>query len=309
MKIVNYCQMIILVIGAFACAGQRAQEESSKTEVRTPVTIAGVEFSTIDENIILNATSVYLRKNEIRSNVSGHVFEVNASIGDRVKAGTVLFRMKTKEAEALGKLAEEDTAYAVRGELALKAPSGGIITAVMAQSDSYLNDGDAVAIVADEKSFAFILHVPFELRKFAGAGKGCRILLPDSTELDGTVSAPLAEMDAASQTQSYVVIPRLKQSLPENLVAQVFLRRKTSENARLLPKSCILSDETMQNFWVMKLLNDSMAVKVPVIKGISGDDLIEITFPELMPGDRFVSSGSYGLPDTAKITISRLEHE
>jgi hypothetical protein len=71
----------------------------------------------------------------------------------------------------------------------------------------------------------------------------------------------------------------------------------------VLPKQAVLGDETQTTFWVMKLINDSTAVKIIVNKGFENNEEVEITNPEFLPSDRIVRTGNYGLPDTARITI------
>ena len=44
----------------------------------------------------------------------------------------------------------------------------------------------------------------------------------------------------------------------------------------------------MQHFWVMKLINDSMAVKVPVTTGITEGEYVQITRPEFKASDLFL---------------------
>jgi uncharacterized NAD(P)/FAD-binding protein YdhS len=70
-----------------------------------------------------------------------------------------------------------------------------------------------------------------------------------------------------------------------------------------LPKAAVLSDETQSEFWVMKMISDSTAVKVPVKKGIETGDRIEILSPTFNPADKIIITGNYGLPDTAKVKI------
>jgi uncharacterized NAD(P)/FAD-binding protein YdhS len=70
-----------------------------------------------------------------------------------------------------------------------------------------------------------------------------------------------------------------------------------------LPKSAVLANETQTEFWVMKLINDTLAVKVPVTKGIETTDRIEIISPQFAAQDRIVITGNYGLSDTAKVKI------
>jgi hypothetical protein len=59
----------------------------------------------------------------------------------------------------------------------------------------------------------------------------------------------------------------------------------------------------MHNFWVMKLVSDSMAIKVPVTIGQKNDSLVEILQPAFSTTDRILTQGNYGLSDTALVTI------
>jgi hypothetical protein len=59
----------------------------------------------------------------------------------------------------------------------------------------------------------------------------------------------------------------------------------------------------MENYWVMKLINDSTAIKVPVIQSTEADSVVEIISPIFSSTDRIIKSGNYGLPDTANVKI------
>jgi hypothetical protein len=61
----------------------------------------------------------------------------------------------------------------------------------------------------------------------------------------------------------------------------------------------------MQEFWVMKLINDSTAVKVPIIIGNKNDKEIEINSPKFNSNDRIIINGNYGLTDTASVKITK----
>ena len=53
----------------------------------------------------------------------------------------------------------------------------------------------------------------------------------------------------------------------------------------------------------MKLINDSIAVKTPIKKGIVTDQRVEILEPGFTGADRILLKGNYGLPDTALVRI------
>ena len=76
----------------------------------------------------------------------------------------------------------------------------------------------------------------------------------------------------------------------------------TARHAVGVPKSAVMSDESQETFWIMKLVNDSTAVRFDAVKGIENDSLVQIIRPPLRPDDRVVSDGAYGLPDTAAVT-------
>src|SRR5262249_26549530 len=124
-------------------------------------------------------------------------------------------------------------------------------------------------------------------------------------QMEGTIGPVMPTVDSASQTQSVVIRVGNTQSIPENLIAKVRIQRSVANSAgtQSLPKAAILTDETEKEFWVMKMLNDSMAVKVPVRRGLETTDQVEILSPVFSPGDRILLTGNYGLSDTAKVIV------
>jgi biotin carboxyl carrier protein len=302
---------LILPIIAFlgfafsSCNSSVENKASTDPEVKTPVTVTTIKLSSISESISLSATSAYLKKNQVKANITGYIEKSLVHVGEFVQAGKPLFYIRTKEAEALSKFHSSDTTFHVTGLIEIKAPESGIVTEVNKYVNDYAAEGDALATIAQQNSFVFLMNVPFELKKYSTVGTACTLLLPDSSRLSGTVLSQLSTMDAVSQTQLYEVKVSPNQNLPENLVANVLLIKNTKHNTQVVDKNCVLSDEIMENFWVMKLINDTTAIKVPVKKGISTDLKIEITYPIFNPADRIIYSGQYGLPDTAFVLISK----
>jgi len=286
----KYFLPILAMLGlAFSgCNNSSENKEATDPEVKTPVTVTTIKLSSISESISLSATSAYLKKNQVKANITGYIEKSFARVGEFVQAGKPLFYIRTKEAEALSKFHASDTSFHVTGLIEIKAPESGVVTEVNKYMNDYASDGDALATIAQQNSFVFLMNVPFELKKYSAVGTSCTILLPDSSRLSGTVLSQLSTMDAVSQTQLYEVRVASNQNLPENLVANVLLVKNTKHNTQVIDKTCVLSDEIMENFWVMKLINDTTAIKVPVKKGISTDLEIEITSPIFDPADRII---------------------
>ncbi|TAL81729.1 MAG: HlyD family efflux transporter periplasmic adaptor subunit, partial [Bacteroidetes bacterium] len=181
----------------------------------------------------------------------------------------------------------------------------GVISNVSHQKGDFVQEGDELAVVSEQSSLVFILDVPYEFDRFIEKNIRCTVLLPDSTRISGTIRGKLSEMNIETQTIRYIILPASTGRLPGNLIAGVSLVRSSNNNAQVLPKKAVLGNETQTQFWVMKLLNDSIAVKVIVSKEFENNTEVEITGPLFLPSDRVVLTGNYGLPDTAKITIIR----
>jgi hypothetical protein len=133
----------------------------------------------------------------------------------------------------------------------------------------------------------------------------CTITLPDQSTLSARLTHPLTQVNAGSQTTPYLAKPFVQRFFPEGLIATAKLVAYKKDNARILPASTLLSDELMHQFWVMKLLNDSIAIKVPVIPGRKNERSVEIIQPVFSTSDRILTEGNYGLSDTALVKLSQ----
>ncbi len=271
-------------------------------KVKVPITITHPMMAPISEGMILTATSSYQRKNIVSAPMQGYVLHIDVAIGDHVSKGQPIFIMQTKESHALMG-AVPDSLKDFTGKITIPASASGIVTSILRQSGDYVQDGEQLCIVSDVGSFAFVLSVPYDYNRFMRMGELCTLILPDSMHIEAHIEKKLSTVDAASQTQNYLVVPSSGVTVPENVIAQVTLPTIQRSNALTVPKQAVLADETMQNFWVMQLNNDSIAIKVPVKKGIENDIAVEILSPLFRAQDRLVLTGNYGMEDTALVMI------
>lgn len=299
--------IFLLLIAAFAAGcggGKPADDEDADVPSQTPVTITTISQNAMADQVELNATSVFQQKNYVKANANGYIQQVNAKPGQLVNKGAVLFTIKTKESQSIGNSINIlDTTFKFSGVNKIRATEHGFITQLSHQAGDYVQDGEQLAIISDESSFAFILQVPYELRALVKTGQNVPLTLPDGEKLTGRVTALMPSVDTLSQTQGVVVKVNSSHPIPENLVAKAYLVKTARPNTASLPKQAVLSNETQTNFWVMKLINDTLAVKVPVTKGIETNDRVEILSPSFSLHDRIIVTGNYGLADTAKIKI------
>lgn len=293
---------ICIVFSLSGCGNKRTIAEED-IEAKTPVTVTTISLKSISETLELPAILNYLRKNIVRSSTTGTVENISIGFGDFVTKGELLFTIKTLEASAIQGSLNGDTNLYFKGLINVNSPGNGIIISISHQKSDFVQGGDELAVLSDQSSMVFNLETPFEQRKYIEQSKTCLLRLPDSTLIRGVISGRMPEMNAQSQTISYFVKPLTANNLPQNLMATAVINKKTKENVQVLPRAAILGNEIQTEFWIMKVLNDSTAVKVPVRKGIENYDEVEITDPQFLPGDRILMTGNYGLPDTAAISI------
>lgn len=301
-----FCSFFLTGIITLSLSCNRSTSSSEEvTEVRTPVTIVPVIFKSVTSTVDLPAVTMFMNKNIIRASTTGIIEKISINPGDYIAANQLLFTIRTRESAALANSQGRDSSFALRGLINIISNKEGVISSVAYQKGDFVQEGDEMAVVSDQTSLVFILDVPFELDSYIEKNRRCTITLPDSRKIIGNITGKLPEMDMQSQTIRYVIKPQSAGHLPSNLIGTVNLIRSTNEKALVLPKRSVLGDETQTEFWVMKLINDSTAMKVIVKKGYENSDEVEITNPVFLATDRIILTGNYGLADTARITIKK----
>ncbi len=296
---------LLLLILATSCAHKEGEEETTtdESEIISPVTITEISQAPMVEYLELNATSAFIQKNVVKANVNGYVRDINVALGKLVNAGDLLFTLKTKESESIGNAVNAlDSSFKFSGTINIKAANAGYVTEVNHQVGDYVQDGEQLALMNDLKSFVFVMSLPYELRPYILGKSDVLLLLPDGNAIRGKITSITPMVDSSSQTQN-IFISVVEKNIPANLVAKVKVEKVARTNTFSLPKSAVLSDEMQSSYWVMKLIDSSTAIKVPITKGIETADRVEVLSPKFSSSDKFILTGNFGLPDTAKIKI------
>jgi biotin carboxyl carrier protein len=296
-------QNIALIMGLIVLAGcKQAPNNSEKAGFSgIPVTVSTMSISQMVTYLELSATSAFLFKADIKSPVTGYIDNMLVNQGDAIIKDQLLFTIRTKEAAAI--MGDSSNNIKFNGIIKINATTAGIIATIEHPKGDYVAEGDQLCQITIPESFVFILDVPFELSGYVKLNTACDIILPDNHVLKGIIKSRFTSMSGNSQTERFIVRLAEPKSLPENLTGKIKIVKEFAKTATKLPKACVLTDETMQSFWVMKLINDSMAIKVPIIKGISEEEYIQIIQPVFKGSDLFLTSGNYGLGDTAYVKI------
>jgi len=295
------------ILGAVltSCQSKKTEETiiEEEQETITPVTVTSLATEPMVEYIELNATSAFLQQGFVKASANGYVQSVNAQVGKMVSSQQKVFVLKTKEAQSIGNAINAlDSSFKFFGIINIKAGTTGYISEINHEPGDYVQEGDQLAVINDINSFVFILNLPYELRQYIINKDYVELLLPDGKKMMARISSAMPIVDSSSQTQN-IILKVNERDLPINLIGKVRVIKTEKANAVSLPKQSVLSDETQTIFWVMKLIDDSTAAKVPVTKGLEINDRIEIISPKFLTSDKFLLTGNYGLADTARIKI------
>jgi multidrug efflux pump subunit AcrA (membrane-fusion protein) len=277
-------------------------------DASVPVTLTTIDTSSIQTYIDLNATATYLVKNSIKANATGYLNSVNVASNDYVSSGAVLFSIKTREAKVLGNTINKiDPSLHFGGAIKVSANTNGFVTAVNAQQGDYVQDGDVLVTINDANSFAIVLSLPYEFKKYVSVNEELMVVLPDSTFIKTRVQKYMPSVDATSQTQNVILKVIGKHDIPENLIVKVRINKSSNSKSISLPKAAVLSNETETDFWIMKLINNNTAIKIPIKKGVETADKVEILAPVLTAEDKILLSGNYGVADTIKVKVKKAD--
>jgi multidrug efflux pump subunit AcrA (membrane-fusion protein) len=301
---------VLLLLSLFvlllpSCRNKKEAATESIIIAKTPVLTGTPAFRDISDTMDLPAITSYLKRNVLKSSITGVIESVAATQGESVARGQEVFTLQTMEASALKNSQSGDSTLGIKGVIRVFSPQDGVISSLSHQTGDFVQQGDELAVISDSRSLVFILEVPFEITGYIVLNSDCAISLPDNTRLMGKITAKLPEMNMQTQTVRYVIITGNTLKLPENLIASALIVKESRKHVLTMPRSAVLSNETLTSFWVMKLINDSVAVKIPVRKGIENSNEVEIIEPLFLLTDRILVSGNYGLPDTAAVIVGR----
>jgi hypothetical protein len=296
---------IALAICFAACGNKNETQTEEEITPKTPVEVVSVSNGSIQDELTLFGTSAYLKRNLVMASIPAFITQVNVKLGDKVNKGDLLYVLQSKESKALGNdISKIDSTLKGFGVIKIWASASGIITTLdKQQAGDYVLEGTQLCTIAESNDLVFQVNVPYEFTEFTKKGATCTLILPDSSKHTAVFTKALTVMNLTAQTQTILAKCNEDLFLPENMIVKVSVKKGTYSDKQILPKSCVASDEMMKEFWIMKMINDSIAVKQMVTIGNKNSEEIEILAPKLNASDKIISIGNYGLSDTALVTI------
>lgn len=287
------CTLALFTIAACKQKGDNKRNITPHVSVRT----VAISRGNIEKYLHLNGTTIYLKEDKINSPISGYVIESFVGYGERIHKNDLLFALQTKESRVLNNK---------QGIVRILAHSDGIVSEMIAhRKGDFLVEGNLLCTIVNDRDLTIQANVPFEYNAVVKQGSDCKILLSDNSNISGRVTQILPLVNSIDQTQTILIQPNTSRLLPKNLNLIVLFKFIEHKHSLLIPKEALMTNEMQNKFWVMKILHDSIAIKVPVIKGIENDSLVEITSEGLDTNNIVITQGAYGLPDGTIVKITK----
>lgn len=245
----------------------------------------------------------YQQSEDIRATVTGYITHMPFRLGDAIKKGQVFASIRTKEQDALDEAVQIDSSLAqFTAPIEITSNASGSISGLNVVPEDFVTEGDVMATVSQPNTLIIQLSVPFEYSAKIRVGTPCTLLIPGYPEQESRVSGVLTSTDSMGQAQHYLVKVQ-EMTLPENLKVSVRVAMEKAENALTIPHKALQTNELLTDFWVLKVVDDTLAVRKKVTPLLETDSLVQIRADDVRENDRVVTTGGYQMADSTRIRM------
>ena len=239
---------------------------------------------------------------QIRAQSTGIVAKSFIAVSHRIEIKKPLFIIKSREAALLNSVSGSDNILSKVADTVF-AFSPGIVDQVTVQPGDFVQEGDLLATCVSQQSMRVVVSIPLEEDVTHFQNTVCSILFPDGKILKGTIGAGLPVASNNDQTNQFLVYPESVYGLSENIHVRVRVKKLDIEGGIFVPKSSVYTNEELTKYWILKVVHDSIAVKVPVMPGIDLDSLVQLKNNTVRLTDAIVLKGGYALPDSSIVNV------
>ncbi len=297
----NILCMLAALLFTTACKYKTAENKSLKLPL--PTVIVKKPFK---ENKIVytefRAVSRYLQTVNFRARIAGIITATFAQPGDEIKVNQPLFVVKPVELSALEN-AGSFSSSVVSGFDTIFSGQNAFTNRVMVQVGDYVQPGSLLASAFKKNSLVAVVYVPFAQVRLIHKNSPSIIEIPGKGDVKSYFEKQLYVADSVTQTQPFIVPLPFDLHLSANMNLWVRFKEREIHQGTFVLRKAILTNEEENSFWVMKMINDSTAVKIDVTVGWQGKKYIQVLSGNLSDSDRILTDGAYGLPDTAYVQI------
>ena len=299
----KYIASLLLIVSFTAC--KKKTEVILEKKASINVNVASVQQNEIKEYLSFNGVTQYQKKENIRSNVTGYISWMKFKIGDNIYSGQTFASVRTKEQDALKEAVKIDSSLSkFVSPISIRSNATGIFTTLNITANDYVAEGDVLATIVQPKSLVIQVNVPYEYEKVIQIGSSCEIILQNGEVLNAKVTGILPTIDQAAQSQVFLIaLPNA--NLPENLNVQVRTVHKEDAAAITIPKTALQTNELLTEYWVLKVVNDTLALKQKVEPLLKNDSLVQIKSESIHVNDLVITKGGYQMQDSTIVSFKR----
>lgn len=294
---------LVLVPLIFIRCSNVDQTNNENLIVKIAVTTVNPSMQSITNYIKFNGSTMFQKKDNIRSINTGYIKSLNFKVGDLIQSGQQFCQIVTKEQAALKSFKNLDSSL-IKFQLPVPIYSNakGVIATIGVMQGDFVNEGDVIATISEPSSLVVLVNVPFEYHKLVSIGAACTILFSDGSIVPAKISGTFPTIETSSQAQTYFIrLPEI--AVPESLNVVVKMPLLSKDKVKCVPNGALQTDEMQKSFWVMKIIGDTMAVKEAVQLGLQNDTYTEILSGNITANDKLVLDGAFGMSDSSLIRI------
>ncbi len=301
-KLIKSIYIPVFIMIFLACNNKVKTTSEKKAAITVETTL--VQQTDIKEYLTFNGVTRYQKKENIRANVTGYISHMNFKIGDRINKGQLFASVRTKEQDALKDAVKIDSSLSkFISPIVIRSNVTGVISELNITSNDYIAEGDILTLVVQPNSLVIQVNVPYEYEDYVSIGTLCEIALQNGETIIAKITGSLPSIDPVAQSQIFLIaLP--DSDLPENLNVQVKTVYREAANAISIPKSALQTNELLTKYWVMKVVQDSLAIKQSVLPMLRNDSLVQIAPGLLKVKDVIITEGAYQMQDSTIVSKS-----
>lgn len=320
----NYKKFIavIFLLTALVSGCANDAKETPEPPVVVQVKTGLVQTGTVDQTVTATGQTSVQKLFQINSPLTGVIVKMKYFNGDVINKGDVICLIRTKESQAAITGAELLLQNAVtpqqknEAELALNsarknsnevkiiAPFTGILTKKMKNEGEVVAEGDQIGALINDASIIFIANVPASSISKIKRGETVylKFASQDGKEFSGTVKRIEPTVNADQTIPVQIEFNGMRKIFEDALFGEASILTGRLPNQLIVPVKAVLHDDENNTSSVFLINPDSIAYSVNVNVVQRGDSTVAVSSPQLKKGMAVIVEGSYGLPDSTKVS-------
>ena len=221
----------------------------------------------------------------VSSRISGRIVELDAFIGDEVKAGDVVAKVESRQPGSPPPVIE------------VVAPKSGVIVESHARLGEPVEPAQAILDIADRSKMWAVAKIPESEAVQIGPGTKARMRIPalgdELTVIEMEKFGVSADRDAGT-VDGIFIVENPEGRLKPGMRAEFGIITSKRDFVMAVPRKAVQGDPTKRVVFVKDFDLPNAYVKAPVVLGEQNDQYYEVV-EGLFPGDEVVTRGSYAL--------------